>query len=498
MSELLVFAKKSGTVFIGRIIKIFLGLLFNFIAARYMGSEAYGQFMYLITFVTLISLISKFGFDEALIYFIPKLKTKNKINRRNSLITFSLLGSFIFSIFISVLIYFNSEFISRFILNNISLKGLLIYFLPIIVLMSILNVLKGVFKGNDDVIYFIKIREIFGNSVRLIFVLIFAILGFRIFGLIYSYYIYLSLICFWLIKNIIQSNFLGKLKLNYLNNYRAFLKFSFPILFSGILSIIVNKTDTFMIGYLLTGTKVGIYNIAYKIAQVSSMVHVSFNMIFPQMISSYYYEKEIEKLSFFYKSLTKWAVIANLISFSVIILCGESLMRLFGMEYIIGANTLIVISLGQIARVGVGAAGYINTMTGKPEYQLYNNLLTAFLNIILNYFLINYLGIIGAAIASFISIGVVNGIRLFLVYRDLNIHPYDFDYIKVFLISVFSVIITFVLKNFLHFNWILEMGILIIFYLSIFSIFYFYFAISENDLFVINKMKSYLGGEKGK
>jgi hypothetical protein len=72
-------------------------------------------------------------------------------------------------------------------------------------------------------------------------------------------------------------------------------------------------------------------------------------------------------------------------------------------------------------------------MIGKPLVNLYNELGTFVLNIILNLFLIPKYGIVGAAIATTISVTLINLIRIFEVYTILKIHPYNASYVKHFL-----------------------------------------------------------------
>ena len=67
------------------------------------------------------------------------------------------------------------------------------------------------------------------------------------------------------------------------------------------------------------------------------------------------------------------------------------------------------------------------------------------INIILNYFLISSYGAIGAAIATGISIGVINLIRLLEVYIIYTIHPYNLNYISGIICGIISFTLLYLL-----------------------------------------------------
>ena len=72
------------------------------------------------------------------------------------------------------------------------------------------------------------------------------------------------------------------------------------------------------------------------------------------------------------------------------------------------------------------------------RYQTYQILILVFFIIGFNFLLIPSLGIVGAAVASAISVFIYSFLRITFVYRKFGMFPFDKKYLLVILISVVS------------------------------------------------------------
>jgi O-antigen/teichoic acid export membrane protein len=160
-------------------------------------------------------------------------------------------------------------------------------------------------------------------------------------------------------------------------------------------------------------------------------------------------------------------------------------MHIFGKELIVGAIPLIVVSIGQVMNVSAGPVGYMNTMTGHPEYEFYNNIFLVIINIVLNLILIPVYGIMGAAIASAVSFTVSNIIKLLLLFKNTKIHPYNFDYIKLIISMILAYFMVFFLKNLIIFHWFFRLICFSFLFFCFFIIIYYLFGFSEEDKILI-------------
>ena len=433
-------------------------------------------------------MFNKFGLHQGLLSFIPKLNTNSKIKKRNSIIKFSFVFSFLLSIIFIIIIIFNLNFFSKTILNNKNINQLIVFMTPLIIVLTFNSIFEGVFRGLDKINIFIYSQRLLVPLSKLILVIVFLIIGFKLYSIVVGVYLSFFIGLLYMYNKAKKYNIIGSLNYEYKSTYSDLCKFSFPLMMAGFLGFLIKRTDTFMIGFFLSEFDVGVYNIAYKLGLMSQFFLVAFIKVFAPIISTLYYEGKKEKLKKLYVSITKWIFASNLIILFLVLIFSKEIMEIFGREYIYGSLALIFIILGQTANGVVGPADKINVMTGYPQYSLYTNIIAIIFNIILNYNLIPIYGIEGAAFASFISILISNLIRLFLLYKTHNIHPYNSEYLKVILSAFLPYVFINVINNLIYFHWLGNLIIFSIGYLILFLIIYYHLGMSEEDELVWEKI----------
>ncbi|MFB4167266.1 flippase [Virgibacillus sp. JSM 102003] len=484
--------KQSGLVFMGKIVGLLIGLLFNIVAARFLGAEIYGEFMYIFTFISFFPILALFGLQQGLVYFIPKYNETGKNEERNSIITFSFLLVFLFSSIIVLLIYCNSEYIAGKLLNNPDLNHLVKLMSPLLIFMALSQLSQGVFRGTNKIKYYVTNQELLAPLLKIFVLLVTLFIGGEYYSLPFAYYTGVIIGTIYLVIIIYKLRLFGKLSLLKLSKYKELFRFSLPLLFTGYLGLISQKSDLLMIGYFLGEGQVGIYSIALKIGTLSSFILVAFNTMFAPTISSLYHKNDMNSLLNLYKVFTKWIVLVNLVAFSLILIFSESIMKLFGESYIEGSLALVLVSIGQVVNAGVGSAGYIIIMTGNSKQAMYINIISVVVNVSLNIMLIPEFGIEGAAFSSLVSVVIVNILRLLLVYKNHNMHPYNFSYIKVLLAIVIASTFIGLLNYWLNIYWLVQLTGLICLFLIIFSVIYYLLGLSKEDKMILNTLSKKL------
>ncbi|SEP76285.1 Membrane protein involved in the export of O-antigen and teichoic acid [Virgibacillus subterraneus] len=486
--ELTNVTKQSGIVFTGKLISLIFGLLFNFVAARFLGAEVYGEFMYILAFIGFFPLLAMMGLQQGLVYFIPKFNENKEMDKRNSIVTFSFLLVFLISLTMSLLIFINSDFIAENLLNKPDLSNLIKLMSPLIIFTTLIQLSKGAFQGIKRIKYFVINRDILIPVLKILVLLITVLIGFRTYSLAVAFHVGTIVGTIYLLTGIYKQGLFSRIRLGESSRYKELFKFSLPLLLTGYLGLISQKTDIMMIGYFLSEDQVGIYNIALRIGTLSSFILVAFNTMFAPTISSLYNKSDIDTLANMYKVITKWVVGVNLIAFALILLFSEEIMRVFGSEFIAGSTALILIAVGQVMNAGVGSAGFILIMTGNTLYVMYINFITVILNITLNFFLIPIYGIEGAAFASLISVLIVNILRLILVYKIHKIHPYDASFLKLIMTFIISFVIIYLLNSWLSLIWFNQLIGLSIVFILMFCFIYYYFGFSKEDNVILNSV----------
>jgi len=490
--ELVDITKKSGIVFLGRVFSTIFGFLFSLAAARLMGADVYGKLMYVTVIITMLSLVTKLGLTQGLVQFISRLTENNRIEERNSIISFSFLLVSVFSIILSVILFIFSDFIALNIFNNQELASLLKVMSPILILLSLIELTPGIFRGLKIVKYQVLGRDLIQSFIRLIMVLILGYLGYKIYGLVAAFYLSMAFSLLYLFYKLYDLNLFGKIKCKFITSYKEILIFSAPLLISSILHYSISKIDIFMIGYFLNTSSVGIYTVALKIGTLTNFLLFSINSMFAPNITTLYYNNQMVKLEKLYQVITKWVLGINLSVFFLFIILSKEIMNVFGTEFIIGWIALILITAGQVVNAGVGSAGLINVMTGYPKSELYVSIIVFVINVTLNYFLIPIYGIEGAAFASLISIGVMNLLRLYILYNRLEILPYNKKYLHVIYSAIIAFIIGYIINSYIDLHYLLHILVIGFIFTAIDIFANWQFGLEEDDIMILNKIKEKL------
>jgi len=490
--ELVDITKKSGIVFLGRVFSTIFGFLFSLAAARLMGADVYGKLMYVTVIITMLSLVTKLGLTQGLVQFISRFTENNRIEERNSIISFSFLLVSVFSIILSVILFIFSDFIALNIFNNQKLASLLKVMSPILILLSLIELTPGIFRGLKIVKYQVLGRDLIQSFIRLIMVLILGYLGYKIYGLVAAFYLSMAFSLLYLFYKVYDLNLFGKIKCKFITSYKEILIFSAPLLISSILHYSISKVDIFMIGYFLNTSSVGIYTVALKIGTLTNFLLFSINSMFAPNITTLYYNNQMVKLEKLYQVITKWVLGINLSVFFLFIILSKEIMNVFGTEFIIGWIALILITAGQVVNAGVGSAGLINVMTGYPKSELYVSIIVFVINVTLNYFLIPIYGIEGAAFASLISIGVMNLLRLYILYNRLEILPYNKKYLHVIYSAIIAFIIGYIINSYIDLHYLLHILVIGFIFTAIDIFANWQFGLEEDDIMILNKIKEKL------
>ncbi len=174
----------------------------------------------------------------------------------------------------------------------------------------------------------------------------------------------------------------------------------FPLLaFAFLISM---RIDLLMISSLLGVEQAGFYSATSRIITIVLLFGTHFfQFIYPNMnrISS----NNKEKFNLIYQNLIFLSIIVGIFVYLLSFFFGNMYLSLFGENFKVVLNSLKILSLN------VGAALLINLWVHKQYiYSKYNQILlfqfsTIIINILLNYYLINMLGVNGAALATALS-----------------------------------------------------------------------------------------------
>lgn len=257
---------------------------------------------------------------------------------------------------------------------------------------------------------------------------------------------------------------------------REMLTYSIPMVPALIAWMINTSIDKYMIIWMVNIESSGIYSIAHKIPTIFTTVLNIFSQAWQiSAISNHGDSDESEYYSVVYKYLNIISVIGCLI---IILLCKWISKILFANSYYEGWRfvPMLMISAMFSSHSGFLAAAF--RAEKKTNSILISVLIGSLFNVLLNYYLIKLIGVIGAAISTAISFFVVWVIRFYMAQRIVKIKVNWITSISSYALLVISSI--FVTSEFKYSSVVTLISILIVVVMYWKSIVKAFFSISKN------------------
>lgn len=211
------------------------------------------------------------------------------------------------------------------------------------------------------------------------------------------------------------------------------LRFSLPLIVSGLMAVVFSWTDTLILGRYVGAGEVGIYNVAAALGRVLVFPLLGVGFVFMPIAGEMYARKQFAELKRTYQVLTKWSFALTLPVFFVLFLFPETTIKfLFGARFVDAADPLRLLSLGFIFNAFFGSNGMLMVVLGLSKTIMNVSVIAAVVNITLNYILVKRLGLgmTGAAISTMVSYIFMNVVFSSILYLREGIHPVTAKYIK--------------------------------------------------------------------
>ena len=111
----------------------------------------------------------------------------------------------------------------------------------------------------------------------------------------------------------------------------------------------------------------------------------------------------------------------------------HDLLSLYGPAFAVGANALILLAAGHLVNATLGLSGSVIAMGGWSRMLLGNNIAAAAVNIAVALALIPRYGMVGTAVAAFVSVTFISVLMLVEVRIVYGIYPVGWSMLKPFL-----------------------------------------------------------------
>ena len=453
-------AKGTGIIFVGMIIGMLLGFVGRVIIVRYITQSEYGIYSMTLVLMSIFVTISTLGLQEGSTRYIAYFRGKKEEGKVKGVISSSIKIALIASIIFSLILFLSSDIISSNIFHSAELSTPLKIFSAAIPFTVLIGIFTSLFRGFDRVEPNVYFQNILRSVAFILFLVVAILLGLSFLGVLYAYLASIVLTCIafaiYAIKKLPLPTFSVKKEADAtdtgINPFgKELLLFSIPLLAVAMLNMIMSWTDTLMLGYFKTPDVVGLYNGALPLAHLIPIALTSAGFIYVPIFSGLYSKKLMEEMGRTYQVLTKWIFSVTIPLFFILFLFPEAVLNLlFGLNYIQAASALRILALGFMFHAFLGLNGLSLLVMGETRFLMLTSLSGAISNVVLNVALIPILGIVGAALASLLSYGVVNIFSSTKLYQLSKIHPFTRNYVKPVGISIVLLVLiyafTFYLK----------------------------------------------------
>lgn len=208
-------------------------------------------------------------------------------------------------------------------------------------------------------------------------------------------------------------------------NRSEILKYSVLILIAGSVAVVLLDLDKVMIERYLPIENVAVYGIAIYISSVIAVPSRAMHQITYPMTANLLNNKDKDGLEDLYRKSSLTLLLVSGLIFLVIITNIRQIYHLIPEVYRISSTIIILISLVKLYDNLLGNNNSILFNSDYYRLVLGIGVLLACTALVLNILFIPWLGLMGAALATFIAFACYNTTKLIVVYRKFGIHPFS-------------------------------------------------------------------------
>jgi O-antigen/teichoic acid export membrane protein len=404
-------------------ISIALVFVGNLLVARWAGADAYGNYVHIFNWISILSIMALGGMGDVAIARIPKYLANDQPGRvysfarkSNRFILLSSIGIAILFLLIIYLLPLKTlhENRTEFLLASAGIYGMTFLSLNQNILQSLNYISQSQWvekwiKPGLLALFFIAARWwLYRSDSRILVIIAVLIMGIC------------CLVVFQLLWQKIKIYRLDTR--SYLEeNLRRKMSYFFSI---DVLNLLSTKITMLILPYFSLQREVGIFNVSYRIADLVIYPFFLMNTVMPQLFSKHF-GSELSHKQFLYSEATKLMTLISIPILLINIAAGKFFLGWFGKDFVEGYMALVQLSVAQFLFSLFGPAHIILTMMNKEKYATLALLIYVIVLLAGNLILVPVFGINGGTMGVIIGSLTYNGVLAFMAYRSCGVgSPY--------------------------------------------------------------------------
>lgn len=377
----------------GKVINMTGALFVGILVARYLGPSQYGLMNYVISYVTLFTVISNFGLDDIEIRELSRQPEKKEYILGTSICLRFAFATFAIALVAITLMLYRSDLFST----------ILIMIYSLTLYTGCFNIFRNYFTSivkNEYVVKSEIIRTLIGSLFKIILLWIKAPLEYFIIAVFFDTVLVASGYCLsykHLVGRISDWKFDKKM-------VSFFIKESFPLVLSGAAIIIYQRIDQVMIKNMIDTSSVGYFATAGKFLDLILFLPV----VLVQTLTPILVRTKTNNIQLYesrkkeFISVVVW--IAIILSVFVSLFAYWMIKFTYGAEYMLAVPVLQIMAFKTIGMALSSTSGQIIIMEHMQKWVFVRNIFGCVICISLNLLLIPRFGIIGSAWVTIITV----------------------------------------------------------------------------------------------
>ncbi len=415
-------ARGSGQLLGIRLLGIVLGYATQILLIRWAGTEAFGAYVYVLSWVGFLAGFVAIGFPEAVLRFVPAYtaaeawgKLRGVLRRGRQLLLAAGLGVAVVTS--GILLTYDPE-------------GTLPYTVPLLIgawvlpLAALLRLQSRTLLAWQQVLW----AALPPNILRKVLVLggagAMVVLGWpltsaRLVGLSGLVLLVLVLLYVLVLRGRVPETVRCA---EPVYETRSWLKVSVPMLISTSLWALLSQTDLLVLGFFAGQTEVGMYSVIVRLAGMLQLFLSAVNGVAAPMFAGLVAEGRHDQLQDLAYVSSRWMFWPSLGVAVLLIVFAGPVLGLFSSVYEAGQVELMILTGAYLVNIASGLPSSLLDMAGYQNQTLRVVAWCSALNVGLNLVLIPLYGLRGAAVATGLSMILWNLWLYRVAYRHVGVH----------------------------------------------------------------------------
>jgi O-antigen/teichoic acid export membrane protein len=419
------FIKNIGWTTLGKAGVQIILFVISILLTRYLGKERLGDYATLLVVPVFIRLMTSFGFETLINKKLPELVIQDSSGAEGRY----LIGRLLFFRFVATtvfcfLIYHFLSYYFDFIRNPglIEFRWALIFYFFVITVDSLLSTLFMTLLRFKT----LAKTETLGSFLNLVFLIIFILLDYGIYAVLYAYIISIGITS--LIYLILaRDQYWGPVTKPELDDMGHLAWVSYGIGFMGF--GLMTQSDVLLMNYFEVGrTDIGLYHLATGLGAAMAFLLAGVAPMALSLFSETYTKDGIKKLANLYCQVIGFAAYLTIPVYVFCILNSFPLIDfIYGSTFLEGTKALAVYATFAGIQTALGINFTVSTLyvIRRRDVAMKSTAESSILNIVLNLFLIPEFGMMGAIMATGLSM-------VYMVLRQLKVVSSEMEIAPVF------------------------------------------------------------------